>query len=181
MTGAGLRRLIHVGSGAVLLAAWFGSWNALRVGLGATLALGLVLEWLRISHPSLGSWIGTAVPAFRSSERARLSGATWLCMGYGLAACLPAPAPAAGIVVGALADPAASWVGSWNRKSEQKSLRGMAAAFAVGAGALLLLSLPIATVLLGAAVGAVVERWSGPLNDNLVVPPAVALLVWITA
>jgi hypothetical protein len=41
------------------------------------------------------------------------------------------------------------------------------------------MGIPLVAVV-GGAVGAMaLERWSGPLNDNLVVAPGAALIVWL--
>jgi dolichol kinase len=181
MKSTGLRRLVHGASAAVLLLVVVGSWDLLRLVLVAAAALGLVVEGLRIGNPSVAAWIHGRFPVFRTSERTRLSGATWLCLGYLAAACFPAPAPAAGIMVGAMADPAASLAGSWRRQSDRKSLRGSAAACGISATVLYVLGFPILTVALGSLVAAVIERWSGPLNDNFALAPAVALTVWYLA
>ena len=39
----------------------------------------------------------------------------------------------------------------------------------------------MATVIGAAVVGTALERWPGPINDNLLVAPGVACVVWITA
>lgn len=181
MKREGLRRLMHFGSAVALLAVPLGSWDLLRVGLICATVFSLLLDLLRSSSLALGARVCDAIPVYRHSETGRLSGATWLGLGYSMAAVLPPPSPAAGILVAAVADPAASLIGSWGGGTGRKSLRGSVAALASAAVVLALLTLPITAVLAGATAAMLLERWSGPLNDNLTVPPATALVVWLTA
>ena len=179
MRGAWLRRLLHVASAAVLLLVPLGSLNLLRLCLLFGVVLGLLIDVLRKANPSIAHQLNKAIPVFRESERGRLSGATWLAMGYLLAALFPSPASTAGILVGATADPAASAVGTWKREAGRKTVRGSLAALSVSVAALFLLGVPVAAIAGGSVVAVVLERWSNPLNDNLVVAPAVALSVWL--
>jgi dolichol kinase len=88
------------------------------------------------------------------------------------------PAATVGILAGAFADPAASLVGSkYGGDGVKKCWAGSAAAASVAAIVLLLVGIPLIPAIAGALTAMVLERWSGPLNDNLVVPPGVALVV----
>ena len=96
-----------------------------------------------------------------------------------MAAWFPHPAATAGILVGAFADPAASWAGSTVvETSKRKTWIGSGAAALVAALALLVTGLSLLVVVGGAVVAMALERWSGPLNDNFVVAPGVAFFVW---
>jgi len=181
VTDPTLRRVLHVGSGALLFAIPLGSWSLLRGALAALVFVALIIDAARITSPRFGSRVANLVPVFRAHESSRLSGATWLSMGYLLAAAFPEPAPVAGILVSALADPAASLAGGWGRKSAEKTLRGSLTALVVATGILTALQLPLLAVLGGACTGAVLERWSGHFDDNLVVAPGVTLIVWLMA
>lgn len=181
MKAEGLRRVMHVGSAAALLALPLGSWGLLRTCVVSASVLFLALDLIRRSSLTMGSFVRKVLPVYRDSEDRRLSGATWLGVGYTLATLLPPPAPVAGILVCAVADPTASLVGAWGRSAGRKSLRGSLAALAAAAVVLALLALPVTTVVVGALVAASLERWSGPVNDNLTVPPATALVVWLIA
>jgi len=109
------------------------------------------------------------------------SGAMWLAVGYAIAALFPSPAPMAGILVSACADPTASWVGEAGGSKGTKTWRGSAAHF-VAAGAVLLLGgFSWTGSIVAAVIGTALERWPGPFNDNLVVAPAVALSVSLLA
>jgi dolichol kinase len=105
----------------------------------------------------------------------------WLAVGYGIAVLLPPPAPAMGILVGAIADPVASWIGSAGRNTPGKTLRGSGGHFAVALGLLVLAGLPWGRAAIAAAVGTVLERCSGSVNDNVVVAPGVAAAVTLLA
>jgi dolichol kinase len=169
---------MHVGTAAVLLAVPLASWTTLRFVLAVLVVTGIAVDFARIKFPVFGAVVQRWFPVLREKEQMRLSGATWLWMGYALAGCFPPTAPAAGILVGAVADPAGSLVGSWGREPGRKTVRGSITVLVVAAGLLLLLGFPVVTAAVGSLVAAVLERWSRPLNDNLVVAPAVALGVW---
>ncbi len=178
MKPAAVRRLLHASTAAILLVAFFGSVGLLRYTLAGLAAIALLLDCLRVSRPAVGSLFRRLVPVFRGSEAHRLSGATWLCIGYAAAAWCPLPAATAGILAGAFADPAASLVGSaFNREGLKKTWAGSAAAAVVAVLVLLPIGIQIGAVLAGALAAMVLERWPGPLDDNLVVAPGVALVV----
>lgn len=180
MNPAVLRPLLHVSSAAILLLALW-SWDALRLVLTAGGAAALAFEALRLRVPTFRDWLAALVPVFRPREAEQVSGAAWLALGYAAVSWLPAPAPGAAILTAALADPAGAIVGARFGRGERKSWPGTAA---VGVTALLALSAlgwPWLSVLGGATVAAVVERWSAPLDDNLVVPIAVGVAVWSLA
>ncbi len=181
MSPAAVRRLLHASSALVLLLHYFGSPVLLRNGLMGCAALAVVLDSMRVMRPAFGAFVAGLVPVFRASESTGLSGATWLCLGYAFASWFPMPAVTAGVLAGAFADPAASWAGSMVAKpSPKKTWVGSGAAAIVAAVALFTTGIPL-IVVVGGAVGAMaLERWSGPLNDNLVLAPGVALIVWLS-
>ncbi len=180
MNGPALRRLIHASSALVLLLAHFGSVDLFRYTLAAGALLALVLDSLRLTRPAFGVFLGTFLPVFRVSEAKKLSGATWLSLGYAAAAWFPLPAATAGVLVGALADPAASLAGSKvARQGVQKTWVGSVAAAVTAALVILLAGFAIPAAVCGALAAMALERWSSPLNDNLVVAPGVALVVWL--
>jgi dolichol kinase len=100
----------------------------------------------------------------------------WLAVGYAAASWFPAPAPAAGILVGALADPAAAFGGALIGSTDKKTWVGTVVHFGVGVALLRALPGPWHVAVVAALAGALVERWSGPLNDNATVPLAVAFV-----
>lgn len=181
MTGEGIRRLVHAGSAVVLLLAPLHSWTALRVVLTAGVPLVLLLELVRLRVPALAGALAARLPVFRPREARGVSGAVWLWIGYAIASWLPPPAAVGGILVGALADPAAALVGSRWGRGAPKSWQGTAAVIGVAAVALVVAGFGWPGVLVGAVAAGVIERWPGPLDDNLVVPPGVAAVVWLLA
>lgn len=183
MSPAARRRLLHLVSGGVVLVAPLTSWLVLRVVLTVAALLAVLLEALRLRVPSVAVVLRRAVPVYREHEGARPSGAMWLAVGYALAALASPPAPAAGILVAACADPVASLVGSRRAKplATAKTVRGTLAHWLVAAGVLALLGWSWHVVVVGASVASVVERWPLGLDDNLLVPPSTALAVLLAA
>lgn len=184
MRGSALRRALHAATAALALLPALVSWPAFRFTITSLFVVAAVVEAVRLRLPAVGLRLAAFVPVYRLTESNRLSGGFWLAAGYAIAAWLPAssPAPAiAGIAVAALADPGASLVGSTLARSSGKSWAGGAAALGIAAAALFVVGLPLRTVVAGAVVGAAVERWSAPLDDNLVLAPAVTLLVILLA
>jgi len=181
MTGPALRRLLHVASVAVVLAVPLGSGATLQYVLAALAVVAVSFDTARIGAPAFKERLEKLLPVFRSAEATRLSGATWLCVGYAVAALFPLPASVAGIAAGAVSDPAASWVGSLGAAVGRKTWWGSAAAWLAAAALLAPFGLGFPGVLGGATVAAILERWPGPCDDNLLVAPGVALTVWLMA
>lgn len=180
MSAVGLRRTLHAASAVVLLPALY-SGSAFRLGLLWVAVLAALVEFVRLASPRVHRGMATLLPVYRAHETHRPNGALWLAFGYALAGWLAMPAALAGILAGALADPAASWMGGRWGKGAPKSWVGSGAAFlvtlavtaAAGAG----LSVGVAAGLVGAAL----ERWSGPIDDNLLIAPGVAATVALLA
>lgn len=181
MTGATLRRALHASSALVLVAVPLHSWQLFRALVVGALALTLAVDIVRLTVPAINERLWALVPVFRASEISRVSGATWLWLGYAIAAWLPAPASAAGVLVAALADPAAAAMGERLGRGPGKTWAGSVTALAVACVALAALQLPWPAVAAGAVVGAALERWPVGLDDNLIVPPGVALAVLLLA
>ncbi len=180
MNAAAFRRLLHSSTALFLLLNLLDIPGLLRAVLSVGAVVAVVVDSMRMVKPRFGRLVKRLVPVFRHSEATQLSGASWLMVGLAAAAWFPHPAATAGILAGALADPAASQVGSTiARPDAGKSWVGTAAAAAVAALVLLPTGVPLAAVLCGAVAAATLERWPGPFNDNLVVAPGVALVVWI--
>lgn len=182
MRGPALRRTLHAATALVLLAVPLHSWSLLRAVTLAGLGVALALEALRFAAPRVNMRLRAALPVFRPAEANRVSGATWLMVGYALAAWVAPPAPAAGILVTALADPAAAVLGQrFGAVAGRKTWPGTGAALVVAAAALWALGLPWSAVGAGALAAATLERWPLALDDNLVMPPGVALAVLASA
>jgi len=179
VSNSAVRRAIHLSTAAVI---WIGAtvgWDDLKIWMTGLAAAGALLEVVRIRVPRFGDLLARAVPAFRPEESRRPSGAFWLLVGYAAAAWVPVPGPAAGVLVGAVADPVASLVGGRWGGGVPKSWIGTAAALLAAAAMLAALGLSFPSVVAGSLAAAAVERWSRPVDDNLVIAPGVAAVVWI--
>ncbi len=173
------RRALHVASGALgPLAMAVGPGVATRAFVVLVL-VAVLAEIARLGSSRVGALVrhlGGGV--FRPAEARSPSGAGLLALGYGLAWWLfPPRAAEAGIVVAALADPAAALVGSRLGRGAAKSLPGTAACACVAALALTILRASPAGIVVAALGAAAAERvpWRGA--DNLAVPLTVAALL----
>ncbi len=176
----GLRRALHA-STAVLAVLGLTSLGSLRAVTVCLAAAGVLVESLRLRIPAVRRSLERLVPVYRDRERTRPSGAMWLAVGYAIVVWLPPPAGVAGLLVGALADPAGALVGSRFGRGARKSMVGSAAVALTAAGAVLVLGLPLRAAVLAGVAAAAAERWSGPLDDNLLVAPAAGLVVALVA
>lgn len=181
MSGASLRRLIHAATAAVTLLAPLVSPTALRATVVAIAVAALAVDLARASLPRFDGWLQTRLPVFRPHETGHLSGATWLWVGYAVAAWLPVRAAVPAMLVGAWADPAASFVGERIGPPGRKTWAGTGTMWLVSSGILLTSGLGWGTALLGGVLGALVERWPGRLDDNLLVAPVVAAAIAVSA
>jgi len=154
---------------------------ALRLGTLYLAATAVLLETLRLRVPAVRQGLAALVPVYRERERQRPSGAMWLALGYAVAAWMPPQAAVAGILAGGLADPAGALVGSRFGGGAAKSLPGSLAVAVTTLVAVRASGLPWMTAVVAGAVATVVERWSGPVDDNFVVAPSVALAVALLA
>lgn len=137
----------------------------------------LALEVARLRSAAVGRVLARLVPVYRDRERRRVSGALWLVVAYAACAWFPHPAALAGILAGGLADPAGAAVGTRSGRGAAKSAPGSAAVAAVAMLVTRAVGAPWLTAVLAGAAAAAVERWSGPLDDNLVVAPVTAAVV----
>ncbi|MGW8268023.1 MAG: diacylglycerol/polyprenol kinase family protein [Longimicrobiales bacterium] len=170
------RRVFHAVSGSALVLVFLANLfrdRTLVASLGALLVILLLLDLFRLAIPELNrlffrSFILLASPR----EATRPASSTWYVLGILLTLILfPRDAALAGILVLALADPAASAVGQrWGRrKLGAGTVEGSLTFTVVAFGALTpWASWPQA---LGAALlTTVVEALPWPLDDNLSVP-----------
>ncbi len=181
MTRPNLRRLIHASSSLVLLAVLV-SGELLRHLLLAALIAMAALELARLRSKLFGEKLHKLVPVYRATEESRVSGAGWLTLGYAVASWFPLPAPVVGILAGALADPAASAIGSRGSGGggarEVKTVAGTLAALVVTFVLCAAVGLAWTNCLAAGITAAALERWP-VLDDNLVVAPGVAAVVWV--
>ncbi len=178
MKPGSLRPALHA-STAFLLLTLLGSAHLLRAALLAAGLAAVMFEVLRLGLSPVRDFTARLVPVFRPQEARRPSGAAWLFLGYALSAWLPPPATVSAVLAGALADPAAAVVGMRLGGGLAKSWPGTFAAFAVATAALWWIGdIHFLAALVAGAVAAVLERWPGPLDDNLLIAPGVGLTVW---
>jgi dolichol kinase len=172
---------VHAASGALgPLAVAVGPAVA-TPGFAVLVVVAFLAEVARLVSPRAGALVrGLAGGLFRPAEERAPSGAGLLAVGYALAWWLFPPAAAeAGIIVAAVADPAAALAGSRLGRGAAKSLPGSVACACAAALALALLRTPPAGVVAGALGAAAAERvpWRGA--DNLAVPVAVAAILTV--
>ena len=176
MTGPALRRALHAVSAAVALLVLV-SPPALRLGSAGLVATMLALEVARLRSDAVARMLARLVPVYRDRERRRPSGALWLLLAYAACAWFPYPASVAGILVGALADPAGAALGSRFGRGARKSIPGSAAVAGVAMLVTVAVGVSWVTAVLAGSAAAIAERWPGPLDDNLVVAPVTAAVV----
>jgi dolichol kinase len=155
--------------------------GALRLGTLYLAATAVLLEVVRLRVPAVRQGLAAVVPVYRERERQRPSGAMWLALGYAVTAWVPPHAAVAGILAGGLADPAGAVVGSSFGGGAPKSRPGSLAVALTAALAVRVSGTPWTAAAVAGAVAAIVERWSAPIDDNLMVAPAVGLAVALLA
>lgn len=180
MTNLALRRVLHAASAGVLALALV-SWGTLRAGLAGLVVVGVVVETGRLRHAGMRRWLARRLPVFRPAEAHRPSGGLWLVIGFAVAAWFPPNAAAAGLLTGALADPAAAMAGARWGGQGRKTWVGSTAAALVGIAAVAAVGAAWPAAVMAGVIGALIERFSGPVDDNLVVAPGVAGAVWVLA
>lgn len=176
MSGPALRRVLHAASAAVALLILI-SPAALRLGTAALALTMLALEVARLRSAAVGRALARLVPVYRDRERRRPSGALWLLVAYAACAWFPHLAALAGILAGGLADPAGAAVGTRFGRGAGKSVPGSAAVVAVAILVTRAVGAPWPTAVAAGVAAGIAERWSGPLDDNLVVAPVAAAVV----
>lgn len=129
----------------------------------------------RVRSPSFRDRLARVIPLFRPHEQNRVSGAFWLLTSYALVSWFAPQAAALAILIGGLGDPAASMVGGRWGQGPGKTLLGSAAMLAVSIACGIRVGLQPPGALLVALVSTGAERWSGPVDDNIVIGPAAAL------
>ena len=183
------RRLFHAACGLVIVAAvvWlpFSRNTLLAIGSGAFL-IQLVSDLLRSRMEAANRLFYTAFRHLASPRDADgLASSTWYTLGVLLAlAFFPQPAAVSGILILALADPVASYLG--RRYGRRPFLGGSVEGSLVFLlMALLVLGLrhpPLAAVPT-AILATLAERRSWPLDDNLTLAPVTAagltLMMWM--
>jgi dolichol kinase len=140
---------------------------------GGILSLLVALDVLRLRHEATNRLFFLAFSSLASPREAKgVASSTWYTLGALLTVALFSRAHAvSGVLVLALADPAASYVGQrWgSRPLLAGTLLGSAAFFLV-ALAVLAARHPLPVALVASVAVALAERLSWPLDDNLTIP-----------
>jgi dolichol kinase len=174
------RRVFHAANGTVLvLVLMVGVFQdrTVLVTLGILLVILLLMDVFRLAIPEVNLLFFRSFTLLASPrETARLSSSTWYLLAILLTLILfPRDAALGGILVLALADPSASFVGRrWGKKRlGSGTVEGSLVFFAVAFGVLTLWA-PWPQALGAAVFTAVVEALPWPIDDNLSVPLAAA-------
>jgi dolichol kinase len=172
------RKLFHSGLGvAVAGALWLELLpRSLELGLtAAALAIAILIDVARLTTASANDlfyrWFGALAS---SRERERVLSSTWFTLSLLLTQLIaPRAVAVSAILVLALADTAAAWVGSrWGRRPFLGGSVEGSCAFAVVAWLLLAPGHGVGVGAVAALVGVFAERL--PLDDNVSVPLGVA-------
>jgi dolichol kinase len=181
------RRVFHAANGIIVVLALqtipVGRWTALGL-LGAAFAVMVLVDWGRLANPRLNHLFFRTFSSLVSPREARkVASSTWYVLGVILALLLfPRQEALAGILVLALADPAAGLVGRrWGRRPFGAGTLEGTAAFVVVAFVAILPFAPWWAALAAAMVAAMVERTPWNVDDNLVIPVTVATVLHLAA
>lgn len=179
------RRVFHAGNGvavAAALALLDPPRAGVVLGLGCALAALVALDLARFSNPTLNRLFFRVFRPIASPREARgPASSTWYVLGVLLTVLLfPLEVAIPAILVLALADPAASYVGRrWGRRPfGTGTVEGSLVFFAVAA-TILVFHISILAAGLVALGTALAERGPWRLDDNLVVPLSAGGLLWI--
>lgn len=190
------RRLFHAVNGVLVVAALLildPSWPV-AVGVLAVVTVGcLALDAVRFAWPALNRLFFRLLRPLASPREAEgVASSTWYMLGVlASVAAFPRHVAVAAILVLALADPAASWIGRrWGKRPLGGGSWLGSATFVVVSGVVILalawvpgtgtggLLAALATALVVALVTALAEAFSGPLDDNLLVPLVAGGVFW---
>lgn len=177
------RRVFHAANGigvASALALFDVPRSTAVLVLSGILGGMIMLDAARLASRKANVLFFSAFKHLASPREARgPASSTWYALGILLAvAFFPLDAAVSGILVLAVADPAASYVGRrWGRRPLLGATLEGTAAFAVVAFTILAVRHGLGVGVVAAAVLTLAERLSWPLDDNLIVPVAGAAAV----
>ena len=179
------RRLFHAANGlamALLPGALGLDKAAVLLILGFLFVVALMADIARLRDPRLNALFFRAFGSLASAREAvGIASSTWFLAGVFLTwALFPARVAVAGILVLALADPAAGTVGRlWGKRRLGKGTVAGSSTFLLVAFAVLAAHLGPTAGLVGALAAAAVEAVSGRIDDNLTVPVTAAFSGWL--
>lgn len=174
------RRLFHLANGvavAGLLSLPGVSRGAALVALGAVVVGLLILDVVRLRHARANEMFFRAFVHLASPREARgIASSTWYAVALlVVVAFFPFPAAVSGILVLAVSDPAASWVGRrWGTKPFLGGTLEGSLVFLATALAILAFRHPLPLAFVTALLAMVAERVSWPVDDNFAVPVTTA-------
>lgn len=178
------RKSIHIASASVPVAYAAGMPRSMLLALmAAAIVVALAIEMARArSDRARTAFLGTVGPLLREHEHARISGATWMALSYGLSVLMfDAPIAIAAMWAVAFGDASAAIVGRTigrHRLTAAKSLEGsLACAVITVAGAMLVARLDVVASVIAGVAAAAAELPSRPFDDNMRIAAAVGLSV----
>ena len=174
------RRVFHMLSGLGLAGAltWLEPSRGFAVvALGAVFLILLAADIVRLASKETNRmFFATFLRLASPREAAGVASSTWYVLGVGLCvAFFPLPVAVSGVLVLALADPAASYIG--RRWGEIRFLGGTvegSLVFAAVAFAVLISRHSLLAAVAAAVLTTLAERLLWPLDDNVAVPVACA-------
>jgi dolichol kinase len=179
------RKLIHAATVCVPLGVWYLGRPAGLFLLGVGVVTALSIEWARMANRGCRHrFLRRTRRLLRRHERRRITGATYIAVGYFLALLVfPLPVAVAAMLYAAIGDSAAALVGRrWGRHrwANGKSAEGTAAAFLANlAVGIAVPGIPAVAALLGAAIAAFIEVAPLPFDDNLRVTLVGGTALWL--
>lgn len=180
------RRVFHAANGGAMAAALAAlpitRETALAV-LGAVLILLFLMDLMRLVHAGANVLFFRAFWLFASPREAdNIASSTWYVLGvWFVIALFPRNVAVAAILILALADPVAGYVGRrWGRTrvGRDGTLEGTLAFFLVCFVVLVSVTGPV-RALLAAALTTVAERLPRLLDDNVTIPLAAGAALWL--
>lgn len=182
------RKVIHVGTATVAaVLVWILPPVPARILFAVVAALALGIDLARLRFPGFQRTFERALaPMLRGHESTRITGATTLAIGFAAIVLLfPREVAIAGIAFAGYADAAGALVGrafGIHRYASGKSLEGTIAFMVVA----FLVAWPLPSLGIVAAIAVAIllgalESAPLPIDDNLLVPVAGALLTWLAS
>jgi dolichol kinase len=178
------RRIFHSVNGLLIVAALVvldPRWEVAVAALAAASAAALLLDGLRFRIAALNRLFFTLLRPFASPREARgIASSTWYLVGCLLTVvAFPRRIAIPAILVLALADPAASYIGRrWGQRRTGTGTWLGTGVFMAIATLILLPFAPWMSALMTAGVTAWAERSRLPLDDNLIVPLVCGAVLW---
>ncbi len=178
------RRVVHAVSGilcAGILVFLEPSRGWAVATLGGLAGLVLVLDWVRLRVPQVNFLFFRILrPLASPREKGRVASSTWFVVGCLVAvAAFPLQVAVSSILVLALADPVAGYVGQrWGRTPMGSGTVEGSLTFSGLAFLILLGMSPWPTALVTAVITAAVEALPLPLDDNVTIPGVAGATLW---